>query len=216
MGFDRVRALGLAQRIVRGAQAALAVIVLACVASAWSHSNTIELWMVGTSAAGFMVFVSVTSLIAAVFFLAASWREQLHQKVVGAIEAGVSATFVVFWLSGSVSFLRATSLCSHVKRWTANTVFADAYNEELQALKDYCALRSAAVAFGFVAWLLWMVSTALAGLDMRSGKGSRLTSGATRGEPRMCLCVTYYHAHIFRRICRWLVQTAAAGPRRST
>jgi hypothetical protein len=182
MAVDRAHAIGLAQKVLRAVQAVFALIVLACAAKTISLSKNNGWWTLGNGSAGFMLFVSVASMLAAIFFLAVNWMEELHQKVAGVVEAGVSGVFLALWLAASVRFVRVTPFCGDEENWTGYYGYDDG---ALQALQDYCAVRSAAVAFGFLAWLLWMASTALAALDLRAGKGLRvagLTPGATQGE----------------------------------
>jgi hypothetical protein len=146
-----------------------------------------------------MIFVSVASMLAAVFFLAVSWMEQLHQKVAGAVEAGVSGVMVVLWLAASVRFVRVTRFCGNEGNWAASAGYYYGYDEAVKVLEDYCAVRSAAVAFGFLAWLLWMASTALAALDLRAGKGLRvggLSPGATQGERDYARTQSHLRSHL--------------------
>jgi hypothetical protein len=172
MALDRVRAMTLAQRVLRAVQAIFAVLVLACASKAmsvslnWSHVP-----------AGFLVFVSVTALAAAVFFLVVSWRKQLQQTFSGVVETSVSAVLVVFWLSASAKFVSYTNFCNDLSKPSYagyDSAMSGALHHIYLSLKEYCAVRSATVAFGFLSGVLWMVSTALAGLEMKAGKGLRV------------------------------------------
>jgi hypothetical protein len=201
MAFDRARAIGLAQKVLRAAQAVVAVLVIACAAKSISFNSSNDYWKFGSGSAGFMIFVSVASMLAAVFFLAVSWMEQLHQKVAGAVDAGVSGVLVVLWLAASVRFVRVTTFCGNEGNWAASAGYYYGYDEAVKVLKDYCAVRSAAVAFGFLAWLLWLASTALAVVELRARRALR-SAGPTPGATQMtegeqgCAC-----NHICHRTC---------------
>ena len=59
-------------------------------------------------------------------------------------------------------------------RYGLVSTYNNVWEELYRTLEDYCAVRSAAAAFGFLSWALWSASCALAWLDLKAGKGLRV------------------------------------------
>lgn len=114
-----------------------------------------------------MIFTGVTGFLLALFYCVVHCAEGLKRPCQGLVETVINALWVIFWLSAAASFA-AEPQCK-----TDQLVFAF----------DSCSTFFAAAAFAWMSWILWMVSTALSIIDMRSGSGMPM-GGCARRDAR--------------------------------
>jgi hypothetical protein len=107
----------------------------------------------------FMVFVGVTGWLIAMFYAIVSCAEGLQRFFWGIVEVAVTGLWVLFWMAGSAAFA-ADQRCK--------------IDDILDPFTSVCKTFVASEAFGWMSFLTWIPSLALAIVDWRRGEVWRL------------------------------------------
>jgi hypothetical protein len=139
-----------------------------CALAAWAAAawlmNTVDL--AGYKGrVGFMIFTGLIAWFVTAFYVFVQCNEKLQRIFSGLIEVVFTGVWVIFWLAASASFA-AIDTCK------PGAKIGDA------ALTPCNAVR-ASQAFGWLSFLLWVPSLAIAVIDLKNGEGMF----GTRGYP---------------------------------